>query len=173
MTRLFLQRPVATWVLFVALVVLGVYALPKLRVESMPEVELPSLTIRTSWTGASPSAVQRAITVPVEEAVRRVHGIEEITARSYPGISLVDVSFRRDVNVEFAKAHLKEAIGIDLDVATSLSSARDPNASSASADPMRPPVAEDRLTQLRALREKGLITEEEFAKKRQEILDEL
>jgi HAE1 family hydrophobic/amphiphilic exporter-1 len=100
-----------TWVLFAALVVLGVYALPKLRVESMPEVELPSLTISTSWTGASPSAVQRAITVPIEEAVRRVHGIEKVVARSYPAFSWVEVSFRRDVDVEFARLELAEQVG--------------------------------------------------------------
>ena len=100
-----------TWVLFLALIVLGVYSLPKLRVESMPEVELPSLTITTSWTGASPSAVQRAITVPIEEAVRRVHGIEKIVARSYPAYSHIEVSFRRDVDVEFARLELSEQVG--------------------------------------------------------------
>ncbi len=111
MTKLLLDRPVTTWVLFAALVVLGVYACPKLRVESMPEVELPSVTVSTNWTGASPTAVHRSITVPIEEAVRRVHGIEEVVARSYPGRSLIDVSFRRNVNVEYARLELAEQLG--------------------------------------------------------------
>ncbi len=111
MTRLLLDRPVTTWVFFAALVVLGVYACPKLRVESMPEVELPSVTVATNWTGASPTAVHRSITVPIEEAVRRVHGIEEVVARSYPGRSMVDVSFRRDINVEYARLELAEQLG--------------------------------------------------------------
>jgi len=111
MTRWFLAHPVAAWVLFGALVILGAYALPRLRIESMPEVELPGLTIQTSWTGASPVAVQRAITVPVEEAVRRVHGVEKVVARSSPGLSQVEVSFRRDVNVEYARLELAEQLG--------------------------------------------------------------
>jgi hydrophobic/amphiphilic exporter-1 (mainly G- bacteria), HAE1 family len=111
MTRWFLAHPVAAWVLFAALLILGAYALPRLQIESMPEVELPGLTIQTSWTGASPVAVQRAITVPVEEAVRRVHGVEKVVARSYPGLSQVEVSFRREVNVEYARLELGEQLG--------------------------------------------------------------
>ncbi len=111
MTEQLLRRPVATWVLFAATIVLGVYAMPKLRVESMPEVELPTLTVRTTWSGASPSAVHRSITVPMEEVARRVHGIEEVVARSYPGFSQVEISFRRDVNIEFARLELAEQIG--------------------------------------------------------------
>jgi HAE1 family hydrophobic/amphiphilic exporter-1 len=111
MTRWFLAHPVAAWVLFGALVILGAYALPRLRIESMPEVELPGLTVRTSWTGASPVAVQRAITVPIEEAVRRVHGVEKVVARSSPGLSEVEVSFGRDANVEYARLELAEQLG--------------------------------------------------------------
>jgi len=111
MTRWFLDHPVASWVLFGALVILGAYALPRLRIESMPEVELPGLTVTTSWVGASPVAVQRSITVPVEEAVRRVHGVEKVVARSSPGLSEVEVSFRRDVNVEYARLELAEQLG--------------------------------------------------------------
>jgi HAE1 family hydrophobic/amphiphilic exporter-1 len=111
MTRWFLAHPVASWVLFGALVILGAYALPRLRIESMPEVELPGLTVQTSWAGASPVAVQRAITVPIEEAVRRVHGVEKVVARSSPGLSEVEVSFRRDANVEYARLELAEQLG--------------------------------------------------------------
>ncbi len=106
-----LRRPVATWVAFAAFVVLGLYALPKLRIESMPEVELPSVTIQTTWLGASPEAVQRSVSVPIEEAVRRVHGVEEVISRSRPGESIVTVSFRRDVDPEFARLEVAEQVG--------------------------------------------------------------
>ena len=43
-----------------AVVVLGIYAMPKLQIEAIPEVDLPSLTIATQWTGASPKAYRKA-----------------------------------------------------------------------------------------------------------------
>lgn len=111
MIRFWVRHPVTTWMLLTALVVCGVYALPHLSLEAMPELELPSLTIMTSWTGASPKAVQRSITVPIEEAVRRVHAVEEVTSRSSPGRSQVSVSFRRGTNLDFARLDLSEQLG--------------------------------------------------------------
>ncbi|MBD3336415.1 MAG: MMPL family transporter, partial [Candidatus Eisenbacteria bacterium] len=111
MIRFFVRHPVATWMLFAALIICGVYALPRLDIQAMPETELPSLTIWTRWNGASPSAIQRSITVPIEEAARRVHGVEKLTSRSSPGWSKVEVAFRRDVNIEFARLELSEQLG--------------------------------------------------------------
>ncbi|MBU1698794.1 MAG: efflux RND transporter permease subunit [Candidatus Eisenbacteria bacterium] len=111
MIRFFINHPVATWMLFAALMICGAYALPRLNIEAMPETELPSLTIHTRWNGASPSAVQRSITIPIEEAARKVHGIEELTSRSSPGRSQVTVSFRRDTNLEFARLEISEQLG--------------------------------------------------------------
>ncbi|MFH1145192.1 MAG: efflux RND transporter permease subunit, partial [Candidatus Eisenbacteria bacterium] len=111
MIRLAVDHPVVVWMLFAALMICGVYALPRLNLEAMPETELPSLTIRTSWLGASPTAVQQSITIPIEEAARGVYGIERIKAHSYPGNSQVEVSFRRGTNLEFARLQLSEQLG--------------------------------------------------------------
>jgi len=111
MIRFWIRHPVATWMLFSALIICGVYALPRLTIEAMPEMELPSLSVYTVWNGASPKAIQRSITVPIEEAVRRVHGVEEVTSRSWPGRSRVSVSFQRDINLDFARLDLSEQLG--------------------------------------------------------------
>ena len=111
MIRFWVRHPVTTWMLFSALMVAGVYALPRLNIESMPETELPSLSINTRWNGASPTAVQRSITIPIEEAAQRIHGVEKITARSAPGRSEVEVSFRRGTDLEFARLELSEQLG--------------------------------------------------------------
>jgi HAE1 family hydrophobic/amphiphilic exporter-1 len=65
MIRFAVDHPVATWMLFTALIVTGVYAVPRLNIEAMPETDLPELSIVTSWNGASPSAIQRSITLPI------------------------------------------------------------------------------------------------------------
>ncbi len=97
MTRFFLRRPVTTWMIFLAFAVLAVYAIPRIEIEALPEVDLPSLTVSTRWQGASPKAVQRSLTRPIEEAVQNVHGVESVKSTSRAGQSLVEVEFRRGV----------------------------------------------------------------------------
>jgi HAE1 family hydrophobic/amphiphilic exporter-1 len=111
MTRFFVQHPVTTWMLFLAFAVLAVYAIPRIEIEALPEVDLPSLTVVTRWQGASPKAVQRSLTRPIEEAVRNVHGVESVKSTSRASESLVEVEFRREVDLDFARLHLSEQLG--------------------------------------------------------------
>ncbi len=111
MIRFAVDHPVATWMLFTALIVTGVYAVPRLNIEAMPETELPELSISTGWNGASPSAIQRSITLPVEEAVAGCHGVEDIDSRSRHGSSTVTVKYKRGTNMEFARLELSERLG--------------------------------------------------------------
>jgi HAE1 family hydrophobic/amphiphilic exporter-1 len=97
--------------IFLVFVVLGLYAIPRLKIEAVPDVDLPTLTVTTSWNGASPQAVQRSITIPIEEAVQDVHGIEKIESVSRAGTSTVTVSFRRGVNLDFARLEVNEQLG--------------------------------------------------------------
>ena len=111
MTSFFVRHPVTTWMIFAMFVVLGAYAVPRLQVEAIPDVDLPQLTVTTRWNGASPQAIQRSITVPIEEAVRNVHGVEKVESRSRDGQSSVTVSFRRKINLDFARLDLNEQLG--------------------------------------------------------------
>ncbi len=111
MTRFFVRHPVTTWMIFGVFVVLGGYAVPRIQVEAVPDVDLPRLSVRTVWRGASPTAVQRAISVPIEEAARNVHGVENIESTSAVGQSIVTIELRRDVNLDFAQMELGEALG--------------------------------------------------------------
>ena len=111
MIRFAVDHPVATWMLFAALMVTGVYALPKLNIEAMPETELPELSIVTSWNGASPSAIQRSVTLPIEEAVAGCHGVEDLDSQSRHGQSTVTAKFKRGTDMEFARLELSERLG--------------------------------------------------------------
>jgi HAE1 family hydrophobic/amphiphilic exporter-1 len=111
MIRFAVDHPVATWMLFSALIVTGVYAVPRLNIEAMPETELPELSIVTSWNGASPSAIQRSVTLPIEEAVASCHGVEDLDSRSRHGQSTVTVKYKRGTNMDFARLELSEQLG--------------------------------------------------------------
>jgi multidrug efflux pump subunit AcrB len=111
MTKFFVRHPVTTWMIFLMFVVLGAYSLPRLQIEAIPEVDLPKLNVQTRWNGASPQAMQRSITIPVEEAARNVHGVENVESRSFAGYSSVTIEFRRDVDLDFARLDLNEQLG--------------------------------------------------------------
>ena len=111
MTKFFVKHPVTTWMIFAMFFVLGAYALPRLQIEAIPEVDLPQLTVSTIWNGASPQAVQRSITIPVEEAIRNVHGVENVESRSGAGYSSVTAEFRRDIDLDFARLDVNEQLG--------------------------------------------------------------
>jgi len=109
--KFFVDHPVATWMLFAALMVCGLYAVPRLNIEAMPETDLPKLTVYTRWNGASPSAIQRSITLPVEESAAQCRGVEEIESTSRHSMSTVEISYQRDIDIEFARLELNEQLG--------------------------------------------------------------
>lgn len=111
MTKFCVRYPVTTWMIFLVFVVLGVYSIPRLKIEAVPDVNLPTLTVSTQWNGASPQAIQRSISIPIEEAVQDVHGIEKIESTSRAGSSVVTLSFRRSINIDFARLELNEQLG--------------------------------------------------------------
>jgi multidrug efflux pump subunit AcrB len=98
MTRVSIHHPVFATMVMVALLVLGVASYSKLRVEAMPDIELPMVQIWVSYPGASPEQVENDITKPVENAVNTVAGIKRILSRSEEGRSLTFVEFRLDVD---------------------------------------------------------------------------
>ena len=110
MTRFFVQHPVTTWMIFSAFIVLALYALPKIEVEALPEIDLPSLSVNTAWNGASPQAIQQSITLPIEEAARGLSDVENVVSTSRGGSSTVRIELNRDASIDFARLELNEAL---------------------------------------------------------------
>jgi len=87
------RRPIFTTMVTLIVVIIGAVSLSRLRIDLLPNIELPTLTIRTQYEGASPEVMERLVTQIVEEIVATVPGVEEITSQSSEGNSSVRVSF--------------------------------------------------------------------------------
>ncbi len=87
------KRPIFATMVTLILVVLGTVSLSRLQIDMLPNIELPTLTIRTNYEGASPEVMERLVTQIIEEIVATVPGVEEITSTSSEGRSTVRVSF--------------------------------------------------------------------------------
>ncbi|MFY9512138.1 MAG: efflux RND transporter permease subunit, partial [Rubrivivax sp.] len=107
-TRVSIKNPVFATMVMVALCVLGLFSLARLGVEQMPDISFPGAWIEVQYPGASPEAVEREITKPLEEAINSVAGIKRITSRSLEG--------KAQANVEF---------GLDADMARGMQDVRD------------------------------------------------
>lgn len=75
------------------IVVLGAVSLVRLRIDLLPEVERPTLSVSTDYPGASPEVMERLVTQVVEEILATVPGVEEMTSESSEGESSVRVRF--------------------------------------------------------------------------------
>lgn len=91
--RVSVQRPIFATMVTLIVVLLGLVSLSRLRTDLLPTVELPTLTIRTAYEGASPEVMERLVTQIVEEIVATVPGVEEMTSLSAEGTSTIRVTF--------------------------------------------------------------------------------
>lgn len=96
------RRPVLTTMVTLIIVVLGAVSLMQLRVDMMPPVEMPRLSVRTEYEGADPEVMERLVTQPVEEIVATVPGVEEMTSMSSEGSSTVRVTFAWGTDIDIA-----------------------------------------------------------------------
>jgi HAE1 family hydrophobic/amphiphilic exporter-1 len=96
------KRPIFTTMVTLIVVILGVVSLSRLQIDMLPNIELPTLTIRTNFEGASPEVIERLVTQIIEEIVATVPGVEDITSSSSEGRSTVRVSFAWGTKIDTA-----------------------------------------------------------------------
>ncbi|MGB2763106.1 MAG: efflux RND transporter permease subunit, partial [Candidatus Aminicenantaceae bacterium] len=108
--KIFVERPIATAMVFLAILVLGIYSFLNIPFELAPKEEYPQLSIRTTWTGVPPEIIQTQITSPLEEIASSVKGVQKITSSSRIGSSTITLEFDPKTNMEFATLALREEI---------------------------------------------------------------
>jgi len=105
-----IDRPVATAMVFLALLATGVYSFLNTPIELAPKETFPSLDIVTSWYGVPPEVVQTQVTAPLEEACATVKGITKMTSTSEIGQSRITLEFDPKTDMEFATLALREEL---------------------------------------------------------------
>lgn len=106
-----IKRPVATVVIIIALMALGLLALNKLRVNQIPDVEQPVLTVTISYPGASPDTVEREIVNRIEKALQSISGVDEVRATASESQARIVLMFNFDKNMIEAADEVRNAIG--------------------------------------------------------------
>src|SRR5690606_11105282 len=94
------RRPMFTTMITLIVVVLGVFSFRQLKIDLLPPVELPTVSVRTGYPGASPQVVETRVTQILEEIIATVPGVDDISLSTYQGYSNIRVTFAWGTNID-------------------------------------------------------------------------
>ena len=106
----FIQRPIFTSMLLLALVVFGINSFPHIGVDQMPNVELPVVTVTTVLPGADPDTVEKNVSKPLEEALNTISGLDTLSSSNYESVSLVIARFNLGKSVDIAAQDVRDKV---------------------------------------------------------------
>ncbi len=109
-SRLFILRPVATSLLMIGLLLVGVVAYYQLPVSALPQVDYPTIQIVTFYPGAGPEVMASSVTAPLERQFGQLPGLSQMTSTSSLGSSLVTLQFNLDQNIDVAEQQVQASI---------------------------------------------------------------
>jgi HAE1 family hydrophobic/amphiphilic exporter-1 len=105
-----IKRPVATIVIIISLMCIGLLALSKLRVNEIPNVQEPVLGVYVPYPGASPETVEREIVNRIEKSLQSISGVNQLNATANEGSAYFSLRFNFDRNMIEASDDVRNAI---------------------------------------------------------------
>ncbi|MBB6117322.1 multidrug efflux pump [Rahnella inusitata] len=109
-SRLFIQRPVATILLMVAVLLSGIFAYNMLSTSALPQVDYPTIQVTTLYPGASPDVMASGITAPLERQLGQMAGLSQMYSTSASGSSIITLKFSLDLSLDVAEQEVQAAI---------------------------------------------------------------
>ncbi|MFP4605583.1 MAG: efflux RND transporter permease subunit [Bacteroidales bacterium] len=104
------NRPVATAMAFMAILLFGLVSLYKLPLDIMPEMELPTLTVMTVYPGASAGEIEEQVTKPLEEMLAGTEGLKDISSTSKENVSFIALQFNWGEDIAEASNNARDLI---------------------------------------------------------------
>ena len=109
-SRIFILRPVATSLLMVAILLVGLIAYRLLPTSALPEVDYPTIQVNTFYPGASPEVMTGSVTAPLERQFGQMPGLAQMTSTSSTGSSVIVLRFTLDMALDVAEQQVQAAI---------------------------------------------------------------
>ncbi|MDR6107444.1 multidrug efflux pump subunit AcrB [Acinetobacter baylyi] len=109
-SRLFIQRPVATTLVMIAIFLCGLVSWKFLPVASLPAVDYPTMQVTTVYPGASPEVIASTITAPLERQFGQMPGLSQMSSTSSNGASVITLQFNLNLGLDVAEQEVQAAI---------------------------------------------------------------
>ncbi|AWC30702.1 efflux RND transporter permease subunit [Bacillus cytotoxicus] len=105
-----LKNKFAVWLLTIIVTTAGIYSGLNMKLETIPDITTPVVTVTTVYPGATPQEVADKISKPMEEQLQNLNGVNVVSSSSYQNASSIQVEYDFDKNMEKAETEVKEAI---------------------------------------------------------------
>jgi multidrug efflux pump len=109
-SRIFIERPVATILLMVAVLLSGIFAYRFLSTSALPQVDYPTIQVTTLYPGASPDVMASSVTAPLERQLGQMTGLSQMASSSSGGSSVITLKFSLDLSLDVAEQEVQAAI---------------------------------------------------------------
>jgi HAE1 family hydrophobic/amphiphilic exporter-1 len=112
LSEISVNRPVTTVVIYLAIIVLGIYSLSRLAIDLIPDISYPVITIYSTYQGVAPEEVEENLTRIIENAAASASNVKKITSKSREGQSMVVVEYEWGTDMGEAAADLREKLDL-------------------------------------------------------------
>src|SRR6202044_2483094 len=106
----FIQRPVATSLLMIAILLVGLSGYKFLPLSALPEVDYPTIQVQTFLPGGSPDVMTTSVTAPLEKQFGQMPGLKEMSSISSAGSSVITLQFDLSLSLDIAEQEVQAAI---------------------------------------------------------------
>src|SRR4030065_1200396 len=93
------------------LVVVGLISFSRLGLDFFPDLEFPTVSVITTYTGASSEDIEKVLTRPLEQVVSSVNRVKKVTSQTSEGVSVISVEYEGGTNLAFAAQDIRDQIG--------------------------------------------------------------
>ncbi|QGQ94140.1 efflux RND transporter permease subunit [Paenibacillus psychroresistens] len=105
-----LNNKFAIWMMTIIITVAGLYAGVTMKQETLPNLDVPILTISTVYPGAAPQEVADKVSIPLEQRIKNLDGVDVVDSTSMENVSSIVVNYKYSKNIDKALTELREAI---------------------------------------------------------------
>ncbi len=109
-SRPFIERPVATSLLMLAIVLAGLVGFKFLPLSALPQVDFPTIQVQTLYPGASPEVMGQTVTAPLERQFGQMAGLQRMSSTSAAGVSMITLQFALGQTLDVAEQEVQAAI---------------------------------------------------------------
>src|SRR5574337_472329 len=109
-SRPFIERPVATSLLMLAIVLAGLVGFRFLPLSALPQVDYPTIQVTTLYPGASPEVMGNTVTSPLENQLGQMSGLDRMSSTSAVGVSVITLQFSLALSLDVAEQEVQAAI---------------------------------------------------------------
>src|ERR1700750_2781788 len=106
-SRIFIERPVATSLLMLAIMLAGIIAYKLLPQSALPEVDYPTIQVTTLYPGAGPEVMTSSVTAPLERQFGQMPGLDQMYSQSSGGASVITLRFSLKLSLDVAEQEVQ------------------------------------------------------------------